>query len=343
MPAPAKLDYYKEWLGIPDGPRPPDHYALLRLVQFEDDVDKIRKHYKKLNAHVRTYATGQYSQESQELLNELAKAMLCLTDSERKAEYDREQGRIVDDRDAETGRRPLTSFLQAEGVITAAQVADIKSHAERTGLSLRDTVVQLKLTDQDTATRAFASEIGLAYIDLGDLIPEEDALDTLPKSVVRRYTCLPLFIDGERVLVACATEPGMELEEEVRLRFGKAMRAVIATPKSIKAAIDQHYAEGLRKEKTAAPVKKSAASKLVSKVAASKPVSEMTEDEKAERSKLGIVIACMTFVIFGNLDNWVLYDMYWKQFAPQWFPFILTAFVGLPAIVVIFFTMIRKK
>ena len=79
------LDVYKSWLGIPEGPRPPGHYELLRLVEFEDDPEKIRANYKKLNAHVRKYASGQYSLRSQELLNELAKAMLCLTDPERQA------------------------------------------------------------------------------------------------------------------------------------------------------------------------------------------------------------------------------------------------------------------
>ncbi len=38
-----ELDVYKEWLGIPDGPRPPDQYELLRLVRFEDSIDKVRK------------------------------------------------------------------------------------------------------------------------------------------------------------------------------------------------------------------------------------------------------------------------------------------------------------
>ena len=73
------LDVYKDWLGIPEGPRPPDHYSLLRLVQFEDAADKVRANYTKLNAHVRKYASGKYSAQSQELLNELARAMLCLT------------------------------------------------------------------------------------------------------------------------------------------------------------------------------------------------------------------------------------------------------------------------
>ena len=88
------MDFYKEWLGIPDGPRPPDHYELLRLKQFDDDTAKVRANYKKLNAHVRKYATGQYSVPSQELLNEIAKAMLCLTDPERKRDYDESLGRV---------------------------------------------------------------------------------------------------------------------------------------------------------------------------------------------------------------------------------------------------------
>ena len=73
----SEIDVYKEWLGIPEGDRPPNHYTLLRLVLFEDDIEKIRGNYRKLNGHVRRYATGQYLKQSQDLLNELAKAMLC--------------------------------------------------------------------------------------------------------------------------------------------------------------------------------------------------------------------------------------------------------------------------
>ena len=42
----SEIDVYKEWLGIPAGTRPPDHYTLLRLVQFEDDIEKIRNNYR---------------------------------------------------------------------------------------------------------------------------------------------------------------------------------------------------------------------------------------------------------------------------------------------------------
>ena len=115
------LDVYKDWLGIPDGPRPPDHYTLLRLVQFEDNIEKIRGNYRKLNGHVRKYASGQYSVPSQELLNELAKAMLCLTDPERKREYDESQGREFAEELTRTGTRLTENVLVEQGVITNAK------------------------------------------------------------------------------------------------------------------------------------------------------------------------------------------------------------------------------
>ena len=107
------LDVYKDWLGIPEGPRPPDHYQLLRLKQFEDDPSKIQKNYKKLNEHVRKYASGQYQQESQDLLNELARAMLCLTDPERKRDYDESLGREFEESAA--SRRPKADGPRADG------------------------------------------------------------------------------------------------------------------------------------------------------------------------------------------------------------------------------------
>jgi hypothetical protein len=339
----AKIDVYKEWLGIPEGPRPPDHYALLRLVQFEDDPEKIRKYYKKLNAHVRKYATGQYSDESQDLLNELAKAMLCLTDAERKLEYDRGLGRVIDDRDEKTGRRPLTSYLQDEGVLTSSQVNDVKQHADRSGLSIRDAVVQMKLATSEQVTRAYATELGLSYLDLSDMIPDEAALDTLPKNVVRRYTCLPLFVDEEYVLVACTDEPSHDLEEEIRLRFGLPLRTVLATPQAIKEGIDRYYAAGMRKDKAPPPKKAGVAGKIAAKVATKKPVSSMSDEEKAEHKKMGIILACWLIIGLGNLDAWVLYDLVWKNFTPSWFPFVSTLLLGGPGLFAIWQAYLKPR
>lgn len=339
------IDVYKEWLGIPEGPRPPDYYALLRLVQFEDDVDKIRKNYKKLNGHVRKYATGDYSDESQDLLNELAKAMLCLTDAERKQEYDRSQGREIDDRDQSTGRRPLTSYLLDQGVVTAEQVQAVKTHAERTGLSLRDSVVQLKLADAETVARAWASELGLSYVDLADMLPDDTVLDQVPKTLVRRYSCLPLFVDDDRVLIACANEPDHELEDEIRLRFGLPMRAVVATPLAINQAIAKYYAPGARNESAAIDTSKKGAKKSAGKSTTSQAPARLSKEEKAEQKQMGILICCWIFIGCSLLDNFLLYDKLWKfiPFVPSAFPMVLTGLVGVPATIFVYLKYVHGK
>ncbi len=242
------MDVYKTWLGIPEGPRPPDHYELLRCRRFEDDTEKIRTNYKKLNAHVRKYATGQYSVQSQELLNELAKAMLCLTDPERKRDYDESLGREFEpERDA-FGRMPLLDVLVENGNISRDQKGEVEHFAERRGLSERDAVVQMKLVDAETAARALARQLGFSFVDLADMVPEDDALDRVPRSLVKKHSLIPLFIDDDRVLIACVDELDHEIEDELRLRFGVPVRPVIATPRAINQAIAQYYAPGMRDE-----------------------------------------------------------------------------------------------
>jgi hypothetical protein len=341
------IDVYKEWLGIPEGQRPPDHYQLLRLVQFEDDVEKIRKNYKKLNGHVRKYATGKYSVESQSLLNEIAKAMLCLTDEESKQEYDRSLGRVVDDRD-ESGRRPMTSYLQDEGLISAEQARDAKAHADRTGLSVRDAIVQLKMVDHETAAKAYASELGRSYVDLADLVPDNDAMDTVPKNVVRRHNCLPLFIDDNAVVVACADEPDAELEDEIRLRFSKPIRPVIASGKSINQAIAANYAEGLRKE-APEPAKSSSKSKTTvstPKVKAKEVAAALTDEEKHQRRQMGMIFVCWSIVVPALLDTFVFWDNIYRFILPpifSWAPYFSTVFIGVPLAFLFYNTHVKQK
>ena len=222
----ADIDVYKEWLGIPEGERPPNHYTLLRLVQFEDDAEKIQSNYRKLNAHVRKYATGKYLKQSQELLNEMAKAMLCLTDVDSKREYDTSLGR--EPHEDESGEpETALAYLVSKGVIKRSQVTEIERFADARGLSHRDAVIQMKLADPIQATQAYAVELRMPYVDLDDMLPEDDALDRLPRQVVKRHACLPLFEDRGKMMVACVDEPTPELEDEIRMRYGMPMRVCL--------------------------------------------------------------------------------------------------------------------
>jgi hypothetical protein len=309
------FDVYKEWLGIPEGPRPPDHYQLLRLVQFEDSVDKIRGNYKKLNAHARKYATGQYSDESQALLNELAKAMLCLTDLERKREYDQSQGREFE----EETKGPVTmdQILLEHKHVSSDQAKEARAHAERTGLDLRDSFVQLKMVSPEVAAQALAQELGLPYVDLADMLPDDAVLDEVPKSTVKQHSILPLFVDQGVLLVACVHQIDHELEDELRLRFNVPIRPVLAPPLAINQAIAKFYAPGARDERAAQAAQAAGTAgkkdngKTKKGEAAPKPKPKQrrgpkTPEEIRNDRMTGIVIFNFSFVAAYLIDTFVL-------------------------------------
>lgn len=308
----ATIDVYKEWLGIPEGERPPDHYQLLRLVQFEDGVDKIRANYKKLNAHVRKYATGQYSVESQDLLNELAKAMLCLTDLERKREYDTSLGRPVEEEQA--GPKTMDMILLEQNKVSADQIKEAKAHADRTGLELRDAMVQLKMIDHDSAAQALAQELGIPFVDLADMVPDDAVLDQVSKQIVKQNSILPLFVDDDKLLVACVHLIDHELEDDLRLRFNVPIRNVLATPHAISQAIGKYYAPGARSEPAAAKAEAPAKGDKTKKKAAPaaqpkekpRPAAPKSAEEKKQQKQVGIIIICWSFVLAYLLDNFVI-------------------------------------
>lgn len=82
------FDPYRKWLGIPPQDQPPHYYRLLGIEPFEPDGDVIAIAVDGRMALIKNFQSGKYSKQSQKLLNEIAKAKVCLLNPEKKAEYD---------------------------------------------------------------------------------------------------------------------------------------------------------------------------------------------------------------------------------------------------------------
>src|SRR5579871_5626018 len=86
---PDDFDPYHKWLGIPPAEQPANYYRLLGLALYESDTDVIDSAADQRMYHVRSFQTGQHSDLSQKLLNELTTARLTLLNADRKGRYDR--------------------------------------------------------------------------------------------------------------------------------------------------------------------------------------------------------------------------------------------------------------
>ncbi len=90
-----QFDPYRKWLGIPPEEQPPHHYRLLGLVPFESDTEVIATAADGRMALLKQFQNGPFSAYSQQLLNEVAAARLCLLNPEKRAAYDAELRRTL--------------------------------------------------------------------------------------------------------------------------------------------------------------------------------------------------------------------------------------------------------
>jgi hypothetical protein len=234
----SQLDVYRDWLGITETARPLNYYQLLRLKPFEDNTEQVRAHYRKMNAHVRKYAAGEFADASQKLLNELAKAMLCLTDVQRKREYDATLGR----KDLGEGRRrTFEEVLLANHVIQREQLDKARKFADAVGMELRDAILQQKMATPEAVMLSFAEASGLPYVELEDVGVDMELAAKVPPNLARQRYCVPVMSDGAQILMATPIPLIPDVEEELRLRFGMPVRTVLCTSAAINQALAKYY------------------------------------------------------------------------------------------------------
>jgi formylglycine-generating enzyme required for sulfatase activity len=83
-----KFDPYHRWLGIGPQEQPANHYRLLGIPLYGSNADVIESAADQRMTHLRTFQSGKHGALSQKLLNEVAKAKMCLLDRQKKAAYD---------------------------------------------------------------------------------------------------------------------------------------------------------------------------------------------------------------------------------------------------------------
>jgi hypothetical protein len=82
-----KPDLICEWLGLPAGSWPPDHYCLLGLAPGESDARLIEQCVQQRLESVRGYQM-KHPEQATEAMNRLAQAYVCLTEPASKRAYD---------------------------------------------------------------------------------------------------------------------------------------------------------------------------------------------------------------------------------------------------------------
>ena len=93
----SDFDPYYKWLGIPPEEQPPTHYRLLGIQTLEKNTEVIEAASNRQMAYLQELSGGdEHIDEAQRLLGEVAKARVCLLNTESKARYDAELTSALD-------------------------------------------------------------------------------------------------------------------------------------------------------------------------------------------------------------------------------------------------------
>jgi len=86
---PKPFDPYQEWLEISPEDQPPNHYCLLGVCLFENDLNVIEQAADQRMDHLRNLQAGEHASKIRQLINKISAARFCLLNKERKEKYDR--------------------------------------------------------------------------------------------------------------------------------------------------------------------------------------------------------------------------------------------------------------
>jgi twitching motility protein PilT len=134
----------------------------------------------------------------------------------------------------------LAELLVEQGVLDDEALARAEAHRAETGSNLAQSLVALGLATESDLVRAFASSVGLAYVEVAPGSLDPHAVGLLDVEVARELTALPVgFGDGGEVIVAIG-DPGArgELQDRLAQELGVPVSLALAPRRALVDAIE---------------------------------------------------------------------------------------------------------
>ena len=145
-------------------------------------------------------------------------------------------------------RRRLGEVLVAGKVLTDAQLNEaLRVQREDKGRRRRlgEVITALGLADEVAIARALSDQLGLPFLDLGNLPIPDETLAVLPRNVAVRHGAVPVTIAHDVLTVALADPTNVLALDDIRLATKLAsVRTAVATASDIKEAVNRYYGGG---------------------------------------------------------------------------------------------------
>ena len=135
--------------------------------------------------------------------------------------------------------KQLGEILLEDGLVSEAQLLAALDEQMTRGQSLGRTLVELGMISEGQLVKALAAQVGMEFIDLDEYPVDRAAVTIVPGTLCRRYTVLPVAIDGTSLVLATADPGNVMAVDDVRTVSGMPVIPVVATHDNLVRAIDR--------------------------------------------------------------------------------------------------------
>jgi len=136
----------------------------------------------------------------------------------------------------------LGDLLLEQQVITPDELAAAVTEQRKNGQLLGATLVRMGVVTEETIVRCLQRQLGLALLDLNDVVVDEQALALVKEDVAKKYGAIPIEIEGRSTLIVAMADPlNVAALEDLRFHAGMFIQPVLARPAQIAEAIERYY------------------------------------------------------------------------------------------------------
>jgi type II secretory ATPase GspE/PulE/Tfp pilus assembly ATPase PilB-like protein len=146
------------------------------------------------------------------------------------------------DRQRSLPQRRIGDILIEEHIITDEQLGlALERQKGDRGKPLGEILIDLGLVTPERLQYCLARKLGIPFVDLSTYEFPVDIPRELPDAIARQYGVVPLYLNGNRLVVAMVNPLEWQTIDAVRFHCKRYLEAVMATAPDITAALDLLY------------------------------------------------------------------------------------------------------
>lgn len=139
----------------------------------------------------------------------------------------------------------LGQILTASRIISDGDILAALEEQTRSGCRFGEALVRLGVATQEDVDWALSNQLDIPYIRLKRELIDPAAMALIPADMVRRYSCIPLFLAGNELHIAISDPLNRAAIEAVELATGLRVSISVAMLHEITEMIDECYGPAL--------------------------------------------------------------------------------------------------